>query len=115
ANITTYSLSAIARRRYRITASAGSVSVSAGPTIVGLAVYAAGTKVAGCNAYCPDASYGYMGATTVGYYAPTTTGNQTIAAYGELVVGSATVTWGASSTSPIQLYVEDIGPSGAPA
>ena len=115
ANITTYSLSAIARRRYRITAGVGSVSVSAGPTIVALAVYVAGAKVAGCNAYCPDLNIGYMGATTVGYYAPTSTGTVTIAAYGELASGSATITWGASATSPIQLYVEDIGPSGAPA
>ena len=115
ADITTYSLSAIARRRYRITAGAASVSVNAAPTIVGLAIYAAGTKIAGCNAYCPDINNGYMGATTVGYYAPTSTGTVTIAAYGELVLGSATITWGASSTSPIQLYVEDIGPSGAPA
>lgn len=115
-NITTYSLSAIARRRYRITAGVGSVSVSAGPTIVALAVYVAGAKVAGCNAYCPDAGIGYMGATTVGYYAPTSTATGiTIAAYGELTSGSATITWGASATSPIQLYIEDIGPSGAPA
>ena len=111
ANIVTYSLSAIANRRYRITAGTGSVSSSVDGDIAGLAVYAAGAKVAGVNIWCPFANTGYFGGTVVGYYAPSSSGTVTIAAYGARVAGSGTVTWGASSTSPIQLYVEDIGPT----
>lgn len=112
ANIITYSLAAVANRRYRITAGTGSVSSSVDGDIAGLAVYAAGTKVAGLNIWCPFAGTGYFGGTTVGYYAPSSSGTVTIAAYGERVNSSlGVITWGASSTSPIQLYVEDIGPT----
>lgn len=115
ANIITYSLAAIANRRYRITAGAGSVSSSVDSDIAGLAVYADGTKRAGVNIWCPFLGTGYHGGTVVGYYAPTSSATVTIAAYGERVSGTGTITWGASATSPLQLFIEDIGPTGAPA
>lgn len=120
ANIITYSLAAIANRRYRITAGAGSVSSSVDsgtpPEIAGLAIQVgAGGKVAGVNIWCPFSGTGFIGGTVVGYYAPISSATVTIIAYGERVSGTGTITWGASATSPLQLFIEDIGPTGAPA
>ena len=115
ANITTYSLTTVAYRRYKITLSSGAVSSSNATDIAGLCIEIAGTRYSRLNIYCPVAASGVSGGVTVAYYNPTTSGTVTVAAYGERVQGSGTISWGASSTAPTVLAVEDIGPSGAPA
>lgn len=115
ANITTYSLTTVANRRYRITATTGSVSSSIANDIAGLYVQVGGTTISGVNIDCRTAASGVNGGTTIATYEPTTSATVTVAAYGARVSGTGTITWGATSTIPITLLVEDMGPNGAPA
>lgn len=115
ANITTYSLAAVANRRYRITATAGSVQSSVAGDIAGLQVQIGGTTVSAVNIDCRLVTTGTSGGTTVATYEPTSSATVTVAMYGARVTGTGTITWGGSSTIPLTLLVEDIGPSGAPA
>lgn len=113
--LTGNTLSVINRRRYRITGFVPYYFSNVALNTAEVQLTVGGTVVSGQRVFSSQATSGENGATIVAYYTATAT-NASLACnlYSAAVVGT-NHQYGASSTIPIFIGVEDIGPSGAPA
>jgi hypothetical protein len=116
ANILTSTASVVNNRRYRITALIPSFRSTDVRDVAGLAIVVGGSVIARQNVGCVLANSGNFGATVVcNYTATATNASLSINLYNQPPLTYGTHTFDGTATTPIMIWTEDIGPSGAPA
>ena len=108
-------ISVVNNRRYRIHGHCNSYYSSSPNDVAQVSIVVGGTVIQATNVTNTLATFAGYGVEVVGYYTATAT-NAALACnlYNVAIVGVGTHTFQASTTFPIFIAVEDIGPSGAP-
>ena len=115
-NIVAGTASVVNNRRYRIHGHCSAFYSTSPNDVAGLGIVVGGTVISQTNITATTQNFAGYGGEVVGYYTATATNaSLAVSLYNTAVVGAGTHTFQATTTKPLFIAIEDIGPSGAPA